>query len=500
MMLLKLARALFLLAGMALASDEKAMGLRFEPNVGQAGREVWFLSRWPGHTLFLTSTGATLRTETSVWKMNFIGAKPAAAAAGLDRMESPSHYLIGGREGWHPGVQPYGRVEYRDLYPGVNLVYSGDRDHLAYEFVIHPGADPSQITVGFEGGAPVLLGSGELAVRNAQEQWRHVNPQAYQLRNGTRAKVAVQFQSAGPNEVKLAVGHHDLMQALVITYSTYLGGSGQDTATSIVADAVGNTYVTGWTESTDFPEAAGTREGKLGSVDVYVAKLGPAGNLLYVTYLGGSGDDRGFGIGVDNAGSAIVTGWTYSTNFPTVNAAQSTPGGGRDGFVAKLNPAGSALVFGTYLGGIGADSANAVALDSQGNIYVAGETTSANLPVLNPYQAQNGGGDDAFVFKFSGTGARLYGTFLGGVGDDRATAIAVDGAGYAYLTGSTYSPNFPAVNGYQPRIGGGQDAFASKIGLTGNTLIYSTYLGGSGGTVSAPETGSGIAVDSSGCA
>jgi hypothetical protein len=250
----------------------------------------------------------------------------------------------------------------------------------------------------------------------------------------------------------------------------------------------------------NFPEASGSRTGNPSGVDVYVAKLSPAGKLLYITYLGGSGDDRGYGIAVDSSGAAVVAGWTYSTNFPVVNGAQPRLGGGRDGFVAKLNAAGNALVFSTYLGGSGADSGNAVALDPQGNIYVAGETDSTNFPVLNGFQTQIGGRQDAFLAKFSGAGTKLYGTYLGGVGDDRATAIAVDASGNAYITGSTFSTNLPVASAFQPKLGGGQDAFAAKIGPTGSALIYSTYLGGSGGTISAPEIGNGIAVDSAGCA
>ena len=490
-----------LLCVSAFGSGELGTGLRFEPNVGQSNTAVSFLARWSGHVLFVTPNGLTLRTRQSVSRVQFEGSNPAPVITGMDLLPAKIHYLTGSGEQWHRDVASYARVQYRDLYPGIDLVISGDQGYLRYDLVVNPGSDPSQVTMHFEGtGAIRYEANGDFVVQTPDGELRHTNPEVYQSDGHAASRVSACFRPAGQRDVTLAVDHYDSLQPLVMTYSTYLGGSGQDTATSIAVDASGNAYVTGWTESTDFPEVAGSRLGNPQGNDVYVAKLTAAGQLSYLTYLGGNGDDRAFGIAVDSSGSAVVAGWTYSTNFPVINAAQSSSGGGRDGFVAKLNTAGNGLVFSTYLGGSGQDNANAVAIDGQGNIYIAGETTSANFPVLGAYQAHNGGGDDAFVVKLNGNGVRQYGTYLGGPGDDRATAIAVDSSGYAYITGSTYSSNFPTVSAFQSRLGGGQDAFAAKIGLSGNSLVYSTYLGGSGGTVSAPESGNGIAVDASGCA
>jgi hypothetical protein len=397
-------------------------------------------------------------------------------------------------------------VEYLDVYPGVDIVYYTDSSRrLEYDMVVHPGAEPSQIGVRFE-GAEAVEGdaNGGVRLRTADGEWRHSRPAVYQVRSGARHKLAGVAVLRGSGEVGFDVGDFDRSLPLVIdpvlAYSTYLGGTATDSATAIALDAAGNAYVAGWTVSLDFPETAGSRLGNASGVDVFVAKLSPAGDLLYLTYLGGSGEDEAYGIAVDSLGSAVVAGRTYSTDFAIANASQSRPGGGREGFVAKLNPAGSALVFSTYLGGSGADAVNAVAVDPLGNIYVAGDTTSTNFPVLNGFQTQLGGQGDAFVAKFSGTGAKYYGTYLGGRGSDSATAIAVDALGNAYITGSTYSPDFPVLNAFQPRLKGGQDAFATKIGPGGNALIYSTYLGGSGGISGAPESGNGIAVDSAGCA
>jgi hypothetical protein len=438
--------------------------------------------------------------------MIFIGANPSAESVALDPLDARVHYMVGSAEEWRTDLPSYGRLEYRNVYPGIDIVYYGDpSQRLEYDFVLHPGSEPSQIRLRFEGAERVHSDTnGDMLLRTAAGEWRHTNPAIYQLKSGKRHKLAGRFRAEGPDEVAFEIGEYDRTLPLVIdptlAYSTFLGGSGQDSAMSIAVDAAGNAYLTGYTESLNFPAASGSRAGNPSGVDVYVAKLSPAGKLLYITYLGGSGDDRAYGIAVDSSGAAVVAGWTYSTNFPVVNGAQPRLGGGRDGFVAKLNAAGNALVFSTYLGGSGADSGNAVALDPQGNIYVAGETDSTNFPVLNGFQIQIGGRQDAFLAKFSSAGTKLYGTYLGGIGDDRATAIAVDAAGNAYVTGSTFSSNLPVAHAFQPTLGGGQDAFAAKIGPTGNALIYSTYLGGSGGTISAPEIGNGIAVDSAGCA
>jgi thiamine transporter ThiT len=505
------------LSTQAADGTSSAFPLRFEPNAGQTAAAVALLSRGPNYTLILTPGAATLRAGGSIVKMNLIGANPNAEAVLLDRLESRVHYLIGEPHTWQTDVPTYARVEYRNVYPGIHIAYYGVESialygegqrvtgRLEYDFVLDPGADPSQIRLRLEGPERMQLdANGDLLLRTSEGEWRHTAPRAYQLRKGARQEVAGHLVAGGPDEFTFEIGEYDRSRPLVIdpalTYSTFLGGSGQDSATAIAVDSAGNTYVTGYTESTDFPEAPGSRLGGPSGVDVYVAKMSPAGQLLYFTYLGGSGDDRGYGIAVDSAGSAIVTGWTYSANFPILSAAQPRPGGGRDGFVAKLTPAGNALVFSTLVGGSGADSGNAVAVDQHGNIYVAGETASANFPVFNGLQPHIGGGQDAFLAKFNGAGARLYSTYLGGIADDRATAVAVDASGNAYITGSTYSPNFPVISAFQPRLGGGQDAFAAKIGPSGTALLYSTYLGGSGGTVGAPETGTGIAVDSAGYA
>jgi hypothetical protein len=284
-------------------------------------------------------------------------------------------------------------------------------------------------------------------------------------------------------------------------YSTYLGGDGNEQARGLAVDSSGNAYVTGFTNSTNFP-TVNAFDATIGSNgdDAFVTKLNAAGNaLVYSTYLGGD-DSAEFGqaITVDSAGSAYVTGNTFSDDFPTVNPIQAAnAGGSTDAFLSKLNPAGSALVYSTYLGGGDNDSGEGIKVDSAGNAYVGGDTFSTNFPTASPIQAANGGNGDVFVLKVNAAGnALVYSTYLGGSLRDACEDLAIDSAGNAYLTGDTESDNFPTANAFQGTNGGTvllQDAYVTKINAAGSALVFSTYLGGTGG-----EVGFGIAVDSAG--
>ncbi len=269
-----------------------------------------------------------------------------------------------------------------------------------------------------------------------------------------------------------------------LIYSTYLGGTNADTATAIAVDSAGNAYVTGQTQSGDFPtlNPIQTVHGGVGTNDAFVVKLNPQGGaLVYGTLLGGYDVDEGQGIAVDPAGYASVVGFTASTNFPVVNPIQSTNGGGLDVFVVRLNPAGSALVFSTYLGGNDKDLGFRVAVDSAGNTYAVGETVSTNFPTANAIQAALSGASDAFVTKIDPTGATLvYSTYLGGTSSDNAWGVAVDSTGSAYVVGQTGSSDFPVVDPFQmSRTNAFTDAFITRVNPAGTAYIYSTYLGGS---------------------
>ena len=304
-----------------------------------------------------------------------------------------------------------------------------------------------------------------------------------------------------------------------LVYSTYLGGSGEDSANAIAVDSAGNVYVAGSTYSTNFPTApnnplrhplqAVNAGAKGGFSNAFVTKLNAAGTgLVYSTYLGGSGGDDATAIAIDGAGNAYVAGWTNSTDFPTApnnpfgQPFQGTTAGAHDAFVAKLNSAGSELVYSTYLGSSVDDAALAIAVDSAGNAYVAGWTNSTNSfpTTINPLQSASAGSQNAFVTKLNPAGTGLvYSTYLGGSGDENANAIAVDSAGNAYVAGWTNSTDFPtgprsvSERPLQSVNGGAADAFVAKLNAAGTGLVYSTYLGGSGG-----DQANAIAIDSAG--
>jgi len=509
--------------------------LRFEVNRGQADQQVKFLSRGQGYSLFLTPTEAVLQLrnadfglrnanrpgfETGVrnpqlarpvtLRMRLVGANPNAKAQGVDQLPGKSNYFIGNDPSkWRTNVPTYGKVEYRDVYPGVDLVYYGNGRQLEHDFVVAPGVDPRQIRFAVQGADKVELDAqGDLVLRAGNGDVHLRKPVVYQDVHGARQEVSGSYVLGTPHsafrtphsvEVAFQVDAYDHTRALVIdpvlVYSTYLGGSGDDRAFGIAVDSSGNAYITGYTESTNFPTATALQASVGGPYDAFVAKLNAAGSaLIYSTYLGGTGADWGSGIAVDSAGCAYVTGYTYSTNFPTASPLQTTMGGQHDAFVAKLNATGSALVYSTYLGGTVADSGSGIAVDSAGCAYVTGITDSTNFPTASPLQAANGGESDAFIAKLNATGSALvYSTYLGGSGNDSGSGIAVDSAGNAYVTGYTFSTNFPTASPLRAANGGGQDVFVAKLHATGSALVYSTYLGGS-----SIDAGTGIAVDSAG--
>ncbi len=251
-----------------------------------------------------------------------------------------------------------------------------------------------------------------------------------------------------------------------LVYSTYLGGSNYDYGASIVVDSAGDAYITGTTHSSNFPTHNPLQSSYQGGGDAFVAKVGPNGTpLVYSTYLGGSGADSGYGIAVDSAGNAYVTGSTSSTNFPTHAPLQASNAGSTDAFVAKINPAGSALVYSTYLGGSNTDEASSIVVDSAGNAYITGSTSSTNFPLQSALQTSNAGGADAFVARLNAAGSLLlYSSYLGGSGNDWGASIAVDGVGYVYIVGATASSNFPTANPIQS-YGGMEDGFLAKMNL-----------------------------------
>jgi hypothetical protein len=548
--------------------------LSFEANQGQTDSRVKFLSRGSGYCLFLTPTEAvmTLRSSSresqargqkaeaghldllswrtaangflqkrsgadlrdkpaiqeTVLRMKLVGANPAPKMSGTNELPGKSNYFMDSDpKKWRKNVPTYARVKYQRVYAGVDLVYHGTHGKLEYDFVVAPGADPGVIGLRFEGAERLEIDAqGNLVLRTAAGELRQHKPAVYQEVADARYVVPGSYALRGRYEAGFEIGPYDPSQPLIIdpvlSYSTYLGGVGGDLGYGIAVDAAGNAYVTGSTESSNFPTTTGAHRTNFqgGVADAFVAKLNPTGTaLLYSTFLGGSGYDEGYGIAVDAAGNAYVTGYTDSTNFPTTTGAfQATygVGGFADAFVTKLSPTGNGLIYSTYLGGDNLDEGNGIAVDAAGNAYVTGDANSANFPTTpGSFQTALGGGtcfggpcSDAFVTKLNPTGtALLYSTFLGGRGNEGgfdSGGIAVDAAGNAYVTGATRSANFPTVSAFQTIYGGGTcgvppntfpcgDAFVTKLNPAGSALVYSTYLGGS-----AEDDSRGIAVDAAG--
>ena len=426
--------------------------------------------------------------------------------SGLEGLPGKSNYFLGNDpDKWRTNVPHYAKVQYKDVYPGVDLVYYGNQRQLEYDLVVRPGTDPGAITLSFEGVERLRIDAqGDLVLETQDGEIRQHKPLVYQEVDGGRQEIAGAYVLSGGRQVGFQVAAYDASRPLIIDpvliYSTYLGDSGQDGARDIAVDSSGNIYLTGTTDSTSFPTASPIQAAIGGGSgnDAFVTKLNAAGSaLIYSTYLGGSAFERGRDIAVDASGNAYVVGRTFSTDFPTASPFQAALGGTQDAFVTKLNAAGSALVYSTYLGGSASETGFEIALDSSGNAYITGSTSSTDFLTASPIQAASGGGTDAFVTKLNAAGSALvYSTYLGGSGSDSGRGIAVDASGNAYVAGRTPSTDFPTASPIQAALGGTGgllDAFVTKFNAAGSALVYSTYLGGS-----AADFAKGIAIDTSG--
>lgn len=493
----------------ALAPDRAFanLPLAFERNQGQAPRSFDFLARTTTGSFMLSSSGATVRLaggddRRAELRLAMTGAAPAAPAA-LEPLPGRVNYLVGNDPArWRTDVPTFARVRYGDVWPGVDVEWYGNGRSFEYDFRVAAGADPSAIGVRVEGARGIRVAAdGSLVISTPAGSVRQEAPRAFQRIDGNRVAVPSAYEVSG-NRIGISVGSYDSTRPLVIDpvvllYSTYLGGSGYDVGEGIAVDASGAAYVTGTTDSSDF-DVKGPIEGADDQYDVFVTKLTPTGDALaYSTYLGGSQFDQAGAIAVDATGAAYVTGQTGSTDFNTVNPYEGkTEDGALDVFVSKLTPAGNALAYSTYVGGSTNDYGAGIAVDSDGAAYVTGTATSPDFDLVNEYEGDSPS-HDVFVFKLSPAGNELaYSTYVGGNQNDQGEAIALDSSRNAYVAGWTGSTDFDTVNGYEGDGGDNQnDAFAFKLAASGNSLVYSTYLGGSAG-----DYASAIAVDSSGAA
>jgi hypothetical protein len=507
-----------------------ALPLAFEPNRGN------------GYTLFLTANeavfslqsrsaggssvrrGAGMPTKNSqahvnspksasaVVRMQLLGGNSLATVAASGQMPGTSNYFLGNDPSkWRTDVAHYARISYQDVYPGVNMAFHGAQRQPEFDFVVAPAANPAPIGFHFTGAQRIKTDdSGNLILSSAAGDVLLHKPVAYQQQNGARQAVDARFILKANNQVGFELGNYDRSRELVIdpsvsySYSTYLGGNGNDEGFGIAFDGSGNAYVTGQTASQNFP---GTSGGFTGTAQVFVTKINSSGSsLVYSTYVGGSGanGDSGNAIAVDSSGNAFVTGGTTSTDFPTTGGAFQTTLKGTTGnaFVFKLNSSGG-KTYSTYLGGTGQDIALGIALasDGSGDVYVVGETSSHDFPTQGALQGYlTGSNGSGFVTKMNSSGTALvYSTYLGGSSTgngDLVAAVAADSSDNAYVTGQTFSSTFHTTAGaFQTTCGsctgGNSNAFVTVINPGGSAYVYSTFLGGSG-----LDVGDGIAVDS----
>ncbi|TYP74496.1 SBBP repeat-containing protein [Paenibacillus methanolicus] len=454
--------------------------------------------------------GGEAHGVTLVWEL--LNARPGLVPEGVSADQGTFSYFRGQDPAYHYANIPlYREVAYRQVWPGIDLVFQACEGKLKYDVILSPGARLEDVKLLCQGAEELRMDDdGNLQFVTPLGTFADLKPVAYQsIENVVKpveCRFALRKEADGSRSVGFETGEeyrpdYALVIDPILAFSTYLGGTDFDQGHAIAVDSAGNVYVTGDTGSADFPVTPGAFDTTLGgTTDVFVTKFDPTGTaLVYSTYLGGSGTgDQGFGIAVDASGHAYVTGAAQSADFPvTPGAFQTDFGGGIDGFVTKLNPAGTALVYSTYLGGGGSDIGRGIAVDASGNAYMTGETTSADFPVTpGAFQTMIGGGSDAFVAKLNPAGTALvYSTYLGGSGGDFGRGgIAIDASGSAYVAGTTQSANFPVTPGcVQPLFGGVQDAFAAKLNPLGTGLVYSTYLGGT-----SSDSGESIAIDASG--
>jgi hypothetical protein len=541
--------------------DYGKLPLSFEANQGQSDVRVKFLSREANSTIFLTADGAVVsvvdrkaaksaRTgrslppsvvKNSVFRLKLLGSNRNAAVSGDDLLSGKTNYLIGNDpKKWQTDVPSYSHVKYSDVYPGVDLVFYGNRSgQLEHDFIVRPGGEPKDITLRLEGARGISIGSsGDLRGYVGDRPFELQKPVIYQELDGVRREVAGRYRLTSRNRVSFVVSEYDHTKPVVIdpvlVYGTYVGG-GLNESGAIAIDLAGNAYIGGSTASSNYPTTAGaflaTCPGTNCSA-AFVTKVSADGSsLLYSTFLGGSSQNFAYSIAVDAGGHAYITGHTNSIDFPATSNAYQTECGatspgpppfciGTSAFLTELDTTGSSLVYSTLLSGsdgtttIGAS----VAVDTAGKIYVTGSTTSVSFPTVNAFQSAYGGSTDAFVAKFdptlSGLDSLVYSTYLGGSSQDLQDEgelgsgnIAVDSTGNAYVTGMTNSTDFPVTltTAFQPGCGtdgtcngnagnpDGFDSFLTKIDTTQSgsaSLIYSTYLGGSN-----QERGEGIALD-----
>ena len=519
-------------SGVACASEQSAGGaaavraefsklpLSFIPNQGQADPAVLFQAKAEGDTIFFTKDNVVLVADKdgtpAVFSTTVAGVNPDVTVVGVDPLPGKASFFVGNDpENWQSGLSTYGGVEYQNVLPGVDLTYRGTNGVLKREFVVAPGADASGIVIVYKNIDGITYGpDGTLQVQTPIGVLTETAPVCYQVINGNKVDVAAQYTILGDGRVGFTIGSYDKVYPLVIDpallYSSYLGGAVNDAAMGITVDLLGQAYVTGYTDSTDFPVNYSFNMTPNGCSDVFVTKVSADGkDLLYSTYLGGNNTDIGNGIAVNDSGYAFITGSTSSPNFPTdptgtmknTNTTSPSPCPfpgclGQDAFISVIAPDGLSLPYSTCIGGNSTDIGTSIAVSPDGTrVFTTGFTNSDNFPVTtDAYQHTLQGGSDAFIVVYTPGGQTnppTYATYFGGTGSDEGLGIAVNWSSVNptyYVTGWTQSTNFPHTTGLST-YSVSKDGFVSKFTNGTAAFTYSRYLGGNGN-----DEGRGIVV------
>jgi hypothetical protein len=490
------------------ALSEQSWPVIFVPNVGQWPSERFYAAQSGPFHVALEAQQVRLQIHHQHQHYEIclrpLAPEPSVQLQPGQRALTQVNYLRGSNpHHWHTQISTHQSVRYQDLYPAVDWVWRGQDSHIAYDFVVAPGASPDQIQIAVEGVKALTLtaeGAMLMTLPNG-EQIQQAAPVIYQLDSDQRISVAGHFQlqpsitNASGQKIPVYGFHiaaYDPTRPLIIDPTirgtSFVGGEGDDTVQTLVVTDTGEMLVAGYTDSESFttaptiftPATNATGGGLATPMDGIIYKINAAGNAFsFVTVLAGDGDDEIHDLAIDADGNIYVTGTTNSTDF-AFNALYPVLSGSSNAFIAKFNPNASSLLFATYFGGTGTDSAEAIALDGQGNIYIAGKTNSTDLILRNPLYTQLRGSTDGFIASFTNDGQALrYATYFGGTGNDSIDELTVSTTGDLFFAGNTASTNLPMKHEIQSS-GGGADLFLARIARGGGELVFSTYLGGRG--------------------
>lgn len=492
--------AALILSAVAQASSLPLSVEGFTAACGPEPANVYSLSSASGRATF-SGPHVSLDAKAVELTFSYLGAGSSFSWRAERPLDARINIIQGDRRGWCLDRPVFQRLEGQSIYPGVSVRFALTDSRLKSQYDLSPGADPGAIRMRFQGAALSVDAGGSLIARAKNAAWSERRPVAWQTVDGVQTPVSCAWTVDG-DVASFSLGPYNPELPLTIDPAVSYStylGNASNSGFSAATSTAADSQGNVWVAGWMEGSNLGIGGASTGSVDAFLIKLNSAGAVQFATYFGGSGDDRALGVAVDSLGQPWITGVTSSSNLPVLNPIQRSLGGYRNAFIAQFSGSGI-LKFSTYYGGAGPDSGNGVAVDSQGSAYVTGDTQSSNFPVKLPLQASLAGGQDAFVVKINSSGALVYATYLGGSANDHGAAAAVDSSGAAYITGQTQSANFPAKGPFQAALKGGADAFAAKLSADGSALVYASFLGGSAGSPLSPEQGNSIAVDASGTA